>query len=289
MQGKLTILQPGILSSLQDCGRFGYTHLGVPQSGAMDSRALGLANMILKNTLDCACLEFAAGGLAVHFSAPALICITGAEVTLKINGISIEKPLNNPIQIHQDDRLQIGPMKNGIWGYLGIAGGFQSKSFLGSRSFSAGITPKVMFGKNDQVAYSVKQGILQPHASSIRPSFPWQKRKKIRAYKSSEFQMLNDMEVNQILEKNHSISPDRNRMATPLNEPLGENKYEILTAPSFPGTVQLTPSGKMFILMREAQVTGGYPRILQVHEDDLDDLAQMPAGSSFQFELIDFK
>ena len=108
---------------------------------------------------------------------------------------------------------------------------------------------------------------------------------EIKAYKGPEFDMLDSNQKDFILSNKFMISNNYNRMAIQLSDLLFNNLDPIITSIVMPGTVQLTPEGKMIILMKDCQTTGGYPRILQVDEKSINSLAQLKKDSELWFSL----
>lgn len=282
---KVTILQPGLFTSIQDMGRFGYGSWGISSSGAMDQLSLLMANSVLGNPPDAACLEITQSGPTLQFSDTTIILFAGAATPILLNEGPVHLTNHQWLYIQKKDILKIGYLKNGLRSYMAILGGFQSEVKFGSRSQSKGITKYEKLGKLDTVSYDpIVHPSVKP-TSKVKPTFPWIHIKTIKVYPGPEFSHLNNDERDILLSKSFTISPTSNRMAIQLEERLPNNVDPILTSPVFPGSIQLTPAGKLLILMREAQVTGGYPRILHVKEEDLNLLSQMNIGSTFKFHL----
>src|SRR5690606_38995416 len=109
---------------------------------------------------------------------------------------------------------------------------------------------------------------------------------KIPVYPGPEFHRLSSSLQKQLCSNVYSVDPTSNRMAIQFRENIENNLQPIITGPVIPGTVQLTPSGKLIVLMRDCQTTGGYPRVLQVSESGLNILAQKIAGDSIEFKPL---
>ncbi|MEX0813745.1 MAG: biotin-dependent carboxyltransferase family protein [Chitinophagales bacterium] len=280
---KAHILKAGFYSSIQDMGRFEYAHLGVPVSGAMDMTAFRLANHLLRNNADAACLEITLKGPHVAFEAATQIVVTGAQAEIKINERSIA--INQPASVKPGDVLKIGAAHIGVRLYLGIKGGFLTEKVLGSRSFYLGITQQQKLEKGNILHYTENEKPIEPSNAHVQPNRDNVKAQNLKFYPGPEWQQLTQKQQETIKSQTFSISPQQNRMGIQLKESLPNQLNEILTAPVYPGTVQLTPSGKLIILMRDAQVSGGYPRILQMQENSIDVLAQIRAGDSFWFKI----
>jgi biotin-dependent carboxylase-like uncharacterized protein len=285
--GKITIIEPGLFTSVQDRGRFGYSGWGIPVSGAMDQLSLLLANSILGNNPDAACLEITQFGPTLQFSDDTVVLFSGASAPVLLNNGPL--PLTNLqwLPIKKGDQLNIGYLKNGLRSYMAIKGGFQIDPLFGSRSQSLGTTHLDRLIKHDVLIYNTPSNSFSLPSGRVKPTYPWLNKKHLQVYPGPEFTSLTEIEKEALLNSHFTLSRYSNRMAIQLEERLFNKAEQILTSPVFPGTVQLTPAGKLLILMREAQVTGGYPRILQVKDEELDLLAQLPLGSKFKFILIE--
>ncbi|HSJ67293.1 MAG TPA: biotin-dependent carboxyltransferase family protein [Anditalea sp.] len=284
--GKVTLLEPGLYTSIQDTGRFGYSCWGIPASGALDQFSLLMANKLLGNSADAACLEITQFGPTLQFSEDTVVLFAGAATPVLLNKGPVHLTNHQRLPIRKGDTLNIGYLTNGLRSYMAIEGGLQSETKFGSRSQSKGITKFEKLNKLDTINYNKAKLLNSPHYAKVKPVFPWMNRKIINVYPGPEFSMLNKNETDILLNSDFTISQYSNRTAIQLEEKLPNNSEQILTSPVFPGTIQLTPGGKLLILMREAQVTGGYPRIFHVKEEDLNLLAQIAPGKKIKLQLV---
>jgi len=278
------ILKAGLYDSIQDLGRLGYQQFGVPISGTMDHYSRQLANVILGNQEDAAVLEFTLIAPRLKFHSTTAICITGMESQAKINGRPIEN--NTYVIVRNNDILSFGTRKLGCRGYLAVLGGFQSEKIMQSRSFYKSITEQQRLKTGDfinlsqiPIAFKRSNAVLKTpkvHLESVR----------IEVFKGVEFKMLGLDHQNKIFTTEFTVSKDSNRMAYQLDERFENSLEPIITSPVLPGTVQLTPSGQLMVLMRDCQTTGGYPRILQLSEMAINRLSQRIPGQIVQFELL---
>jgi len=283
---KVTVLHPGLYTSLQDMGRFGFSAWGIPASGAMDHISLLMANKTMGNPPEACCLEITQSGPTLHFSEDTVVLFSGAATPVLLNEGAVHLTNLQWLTIKKGDTLKIGYLKKGFRSYMAIMGGFQSELKFGSRSQSKGITPNEKVNKLDTISYHPLDHPYETPTSKVRPSFPWTNKTTIEVYAGPEFSLLSRGEQEFLSNNSFTISQYSNRMALQLEERLPNSAEQILTSPVFPGTIQLTPAGKLLILMREAQVTGGYPRILQVKEEEINLLAQMPIGTQFKLKII---
>ena len=281
----LSVLKPGFFNSIQDKGRVGFAGIGIPVSGVMDADASDMANSVLNNSLDAAVVELYSGSCEFQFLCPTFICVSGGDFSPKLNQQAIG--LNKKISISKNDILSFGKANYGARCYLAVSGGIQSEVKLNSRSFYKGITQDIFLQKGMQIAISkVTKSELVSNASIKVNALHFSSR-NIKCYKGPEFEQLQAAQQKELFEKLFSISKDISRMGYRLNETIPNTLPSILTSAVLPGTVQLTPAGKIIILMRDCQVTGGYPRVLQLPEGAINCIAQKSTNSQFQFVLED--
>lgn len=280
----LKILKTGPGTSIQDLGRIGFSQFGVPYSGAMDIKAFSWINHLLKNKPNDAVLEISQPGFKAEFEAPTLICLAGAKADCKLN----EKPVESfgLIPIFEGDTIEIGAFHQGSILYLGVKGGFQTENILESRSWYPGITAKSIAQKNALIPYFTNQEIPTFTNSKAKWNLSAFEKVTINVYPGPDWELLDRKSQKQLSEESFTISNLKNRMAIQLEELLPNSLPELATAPVFPGTVQLTSGGKLIILMRDAQVTGGYPRILQIPEESISVLAQKKPYQKIRFTIL---
>ena len=279
----LEVLHPGFYVSVQDLGRKGVGSLGVPCSGAIDSYSAKLANLILHNDENDAVLEITFGGCKLLFKERTAIAITGADFSAKINGRAIG--LNAAIFINEGDILSFGNRRFGCRTYLALKGGFLTPKMLGSRSYYKGITSDFLIQKGQELPYDPCLQNQSGYHASIKVDFHHFINQQLLCLKGPEFDWLSDKQKRQILTFTFTLSKDSDRMGIRLNEPIKNDLPSMLTSAVLPGTVQLTPSGKLIILMQDAQVTGGYPRVLQLMEKGIARLGQKVVGDRVEFEM----
>jgi biotin-dependent carboxylase-like uncharacterized protein len=279
----IKVLKSGFYTTIQDKGRVGFASLGVPISGAMDSYSSDLANRILNNSLDCALLEITLGGCKLQFLSKTTMCISGGDFSPTINNQPIL--LNSKISIKKNDILSFGKVNFGVRCYLAVKGGIQSDIKLGSRSSFKNITRNFLLKSGDYLPISTLKVDLGTASSQVKVNKNHFESKIMECFRGPEFEALDIHQQKILFETEFSVSKDINRMGYKLNEILENNIPSILTSAVLPGTVQLTPSGKLIVLMRDCQVTGGYPRVLHVSEESINRLSQKMTGDKIQFVL----
>ena len=278
----IEILHPGIYVSIQDSGRKGMSSFGISRGGAMDFHSFSLANSIVGNNQNDACLEVTFGGGKFLFKNETHICLTGADFNPMINGDLVE--MNNSIHIGEGDILSFGKRKNGVYTYIGIKGGIQSEKVLNSRSQFKHITSKFRLEKGDHIPFdcgnndSVKTN-FQPDKVDVFDG------NRIDCYPGPEFHLLNDDQKRQLTQQ-FRLSKNCNRIGVVLEGEIPNDFPQQLSSGVIPGTVQLTPSGKLIVLMRDCQTTGGYPRILQLDDFSVNKLSQKFTDDYIRFSLV---
>lgn len=279
----LKVLKSGFYTTIQDSGRFGYRAFGVPVSGAMDSYSFQFANAILGNADDASVLEITMMGPTLHFLKPTLIAISGANLGPKLNDNPIG--MNVGVTVQVNDILSFGRLQYGFRAYLAIKNSFLTESMLGSRSMYRPVTKESRIVNNDILDYNGIAENQNRTNAHVKYDINIIESHTLDVYKGPEFGALPIDKQNQLLETSFTVSKYNNRMAYQLDTLFDNNLKPILTAPVLPGTVQLTPSGQLIVLMRDCQTTGGYPRVLQLTEKAINILCQKTTGKTLNFSL----
>lgn len=277
----IKVLKPGLYSSLQDEGRFGYRNKGVPVSGAMDALAFKQVNALLGNLEEAALLELTMTGPTLQFYAPTYFCIGGADMSATLNNVPIAT--YNVYQAAEGDIVSFGRLNNGFRGYLGVKGGFTSTAELGSSSQYYPITENSRIEVNDELQFNPYQDGWETPNTTLE--IDYLNLSQLKVSKGPEFNLLTDKQLERLFSREFTVAKENNRMAYQLTEVIQPHKHAILTAATLPGTVQLTPAGKLIVLMKDGQTTGGYPRVLQLSELAICVLAQKKYGDTITFKL----
>ncbi len=281
----IKVISGGLYTSVQDLGRFGQREFGVPLAGAMDSYSARLANRLVGNSSDAAILEITHIGPVLHFTDKTEIAITGAGFSPTLNDDEI--PLNTRILVQGDSTLKFGLPGYGMRAYLAISGGFSSEMSMGSYSQYQGITLKDTIENGDILMVQSFEKKTERVTASVKVSRERFTSEKLEVYKGPDFHLLSKYLQKSLLESALAVSSESNRMAYFLKGWEDFSANEIVTAPVQPGTVQLTPSGQGIVLMRDAQTTGGYARVLQLTEKSINRLAQKLANAAVKFKLVE--
>ncbi|WP_299899266.1 biotin-dependent carboxyltransferase family protein [uncultured Aquimarina sp.] len=279
------ILSSGMYTTIQDNGRFGFSKYGVPQSGAMDKRSFLLANALLGNDENCAVIEWMIMPPILKFYEESVIVLTGSICDPYMNDQPVK--FNQPLGVKKGDVLRLKNVSKGVFGYVGIKNGFCTNIVLNSRSQYKSITASEKLVKTDMISYSSYCG-FSTSLSSVKIENDWLDQEGLEVYPGPEYDLLSDAEKLSLLMGNFTISNESSRMAISLNEEVGNNLTSMISVPVLPGTVQLTPSGRLIILMRDCQTTGGYPRIFQLSEEAINVIAQKRVKENVKFRLSCF-
>ncbi|MDT8427627.1 MAG: biotin-dependent carboxyltransferase family protein [Pseudomonadales bacterium] len=292
----IEILRCGSQCSIQDTGRFGYRHLGLAQAGVMDDQALLRANLLLGNEHNLAVLEFAHGPLELKFHTSIEFVLAGAlgqaellageaGQTLVQNlqlGFAYQAPAGSCLRLQQ-------PLPPGMYGLLAVRGGFATPLMLGSRSFdsSSGIgSPEGRFLKRgDQLPVTPGSHRTSPRAG-IRPLAC---SGELRAFPGPEHEQFSAAARAAFWSGSWQISTQCNRMGFRLNGiPLFRTRHdEFFSSAVIPGVVQVPADGQPILLGKDAQTTGGYPRIACVLEEELWQMANLGSGATVRFHRCD--
>jgi biotin-dependent carboxylase-like uncharacterized protein len=292
----LRVLKPGLLTTVQDLGRYRQARFGVAPSGAMDRNALRLANALVGNANDAAALELTLLGPTLEFEQASVIALTGAEIDARINAVPL--PLWRPVYVPAGSVLKLGGMRCGARSYMAIAGGFEARRWLGSASVdvNAGIGKVLRAG--DILEFNAipapdwlkcEERLAWP-TWSLAPAYWFEtERRPLRLVAGTHFDALTVAAQKALLSEHFSISKDSNRVGFRLQGVTLElsKPLELVSEAVDFGTLQLPPGGDPILLMAEHPCSGGYPRIAQIAAVDLPTLAQRRPGERLRFERID--
>jgi antagonist of KipI len=299
----LSVIKPGLLDTIQDCGRMGYGKWGINPGGAMDPFAAKLANLLVGNCTPEAVMEIHFPGPQILFEQNALIAITGGDFSPMLSDASI--PLNHPVALRQNAVLHFPKHKWGARCYLSVHGGFCIEKWLNSYSTNlkagAGGWHGQALKKNDELPLK-ESTIYYPaflrEGENIRV-LPWEADirdvyrhlHEMFVIPGNEWQFLSDNSRKHFRESNFMIHPSSDRMGYHMKGANMEllKPLELVTSAVSAGTIQLLPDGQLIILMADHQTTGGYPRIGHVISTHLPKLAQLRPSDSIQFELVDIE
>ncbi len=283
----IEVLQPGLWTSIQDCGRVGYGEYGVPRSGTMDEYTAKFANLLVGNYKSAAVMEITQLGPKLKFHENTIIAVTGLGAEVFLNDKNVR--INEAFRVEKSSILDIKNVSRGNRIYLSVFSGFKTKKVLNSRSMFDGITPRSKVKKGDFLEIVAFSGNEQNHFSSVRFEEELYFSDQLQVFAGPEFSFVSERIKNALFQHKFTVSSESGRMAYMLKEKIKNELNPILTGAVLPGTVELTPSGQLILFMRDAPITGGYPRILQLSEESINRLSQKRSGEKIRFEPIENK
>jgi antagonist of KipI len=301
------VIRAGLLTTVQDLGRFGQQRFGVPVSGAMDSRSLSIANRLVGNGDNAAALEITLVGPVLRFDSHTLIALCGGDLGAVVGDKPL--PMNRPVWIAAGSRLAFGRCVTGCRAYLAFAGGIDVPEVLGSRStylragfgglqgraLKAGDRIEVMTGGESYFlrlrearAFS-DDGFAAPKWSVRVDSERLMMRPQlVRFVAGRHWERLTPGVRNRFVGENFGVGAASDRMGYRLEgvdldkHSFGDIASEAVTL----GTIQLPPDGNPIVLMADRQTIGGYPRVGEVASVDMPLLAQLKPGDTLRFKRI---
>ncbi|SMG14859.1 antagonist of KipI [Marivirga sericea] len=285
----LTFLKAGLQTTLQDNGRKGYQQLGIPKGGALDQSSASMANHIVGNESDEPLLEITMAGPEILFDSDAIIAVTGAHFDVYSDNVLIE---NDKVHyLESGTMIRFDKLNAGCRAYLAVAGNWKVKKWKDSVSpllQVAEATPNSVIKKGTKI--NINSSYLN-HTNLWDKKIPYpalSNKVRLRVLVGPEFHSISRLAIANFFGKGHKVSNDANRMGYRLSSQLEKATEikELISSGIIPGTVQLTGSGQPIILLNDAQTTGGYPRIANIIDEDLDQLAQLKPGDEIWFSLI---
>ena len=280
----IEVIDAGFYSSIQDQGRMGYRHLGVPVSGAMDQKAFDLAHQLLGKTLDFSCIECTLIGPILRFHEPCSLVLTGAHMQAWVNENPIQN--NTTIAILSGDVLKLRRATKGLRTYIKINQAIISPVLLGSTSFYKPLTQDAVLKKGNHIFWIKSDKAFDKSNARIRWDDSYLLSKDLEVEKGPEFNVLSKTVQQQIYQNDFLIN-SQNRMGYRTSSPFSMDSLSMLSGAVRPGTVQITPSGTLLIAGVDGQVSGGYPRIFQLTEEALTVLVQKKEGDYVSFKSHD--
>ncbi|GAA1821422.1 5-oxoprolinase subunit C family protein [Nesterenkonia flava] len=297
----VTIHQPGLATTVQDRGRTGYYHLGLPQGGALDQYSYELANALVGNTAGEAVLECTYMGPVLSVSQAVSIAVTGAPVEIKVNGEI--QPMWSRLQLQAGDELSFGIISAGTRFYIAFAGGIDVPVVMGSRStYPLGALGGFNGRKleaGDVLPLGIPAQRMGPAslAENHRPEFGGAQ--TVRVVLGLYDHRLTTTGLKNLTEKEWTLSPVADRMGMRYDGPgvewkereqpfgAGSDPSNIVDAGYAVGSIQIPGGTQPIILHRDAVSGGGYAMVATVISADMDLVARAAPGTVTRFEPVD--
>jgi biotin-dependent carboxylase-like uncharacterized protein len=305
----IEVIRAGLVTTVQDLGRHGWRHLGIATGGALDTLALEVGNRLVGNPPQAAGLEITMGPAILRFTLATRVAVTGAECDATLDGKPVYAWWSLPVGAGQE--LIVHAAKRGMRTYICVAGGIDVLPMLGSRSTDLGAHFGGLGGRTlrdgdrlplgnrcastamaqDAPAFGVKAPTWcrfslerePPRRGKHEPGAQWAV--PIRVLRGAQYDSFTASAQHAFWTDEWTVTPNSNRMGYRLAGPqlVRAQQDDLLSHAVLPGTIQVPPNGQPIILMRDAQTTGGYPKIGAVIQADLWKLAQVRLNRNIRF------
>ncbi|MDT8717389.1 biotin-dependent carboxyltransferase family protein [Clostridium sp. 19966] len=306
----IRVLTSGLLTTIQDKGRYGYQKQGVIVSGAMDMYSMRLANIAVGNDENEGVLEITLIGPSLSLEKGSLISIIGADISPTINEKKV--PMGRPIYLREDCVLKFGKCLSGCRCYLAVAGGFniqrcmESKSTylrakLGGKDGRALIKKDVLeLGEKSKLSLNIIKKLKEIKSKENFVFDKWYMKDSVvpnifnaavRVFEDRQFEKISEKSIDDFFRCSFAIDSKSDRMGYRLKGPkinFRENIEMISEEVSF-GTIQIPPEGNPIILLADRATAGGYPKIAHVASYDLHKLVQLKPSDTVNFKKITMK
>jgi antagonist of KipI len=304
----LKVLRAGVLSTLQDLGRWGYQRYGVPVGGVMDEYSHRLANILVGNQEDAATIEMTLVGPGFTLTRDVLLAVCGGDFEARVNGEPLPKA--RPVLVRAGSALDFAACRRGCRAYLAVAGGFQVEPVLGSRStflrggfggwqgralrrgdlLSTSDPDPSFFPSLHQKLGAQRRAMVYPgwaateRVELLLPA-PW----VLRFVPGPHWTLFSEETRERFIGEEYRVGSNSDRQGYRLMGPplLPTEPVSLVSAGVTFGTIQVPPDGEPIVLMASRQTTGGYPRLGEVVSADVSLLAQVPPGAGVRFRPVD--
>ena len=289
----IEILAPGLLTSVQDRGRFGFRACGVGMAGAADRWSLDVGNLLVGNDAGAAALEITVTGPTLRLHRATTIALCGASIDAQVDGTAL--PGWRPIGLPSGSILRLGACRNGARAYLACDGGIDVAPVLGSRSTDLRGGFGGHAGRALRAGDNVPLGAASADAHDAIHIVPWwidaspdldfSDHIAVRVLPGSDATLPTDaLHAQEFVVDAASDRQGLRLRGAPL---CIAGSRERRAEPVGPGTIPLPPEGQPIVLLADAQTVGGYPRIGHVITADIPRLAQRRAGQCLRFVAVD--
>lgn len=291
MEVKLIVENPGLLTTVQDLGRYGYQQYGMPVAGAIDIYALKTANILAGNDINDAGLEITFAGFAVRFEGSGLAAVAGADLGACLNGR--ELAAWQSFEFKKGDCLAFTAVRKGCRAYMAVRGGIKVPLVMGSRStyLRGGVggyhgrklkKGDVLTAGENVLDNSIKCGIL---SEEFIPDY---NRRTIRAIPGPQDECFSREELEKFFSSSYMVTNQSDRMGYRLEGPVikHEKGPDIVSDGIAPGAIQIPGHGQPIVMLADRQTTGGYTKIANVISVDLLLFAQLKTGDKINFQMV---
>lgn len=280
---------PGVLTTIQDEGRYGYEQFGMSPAGPMDGTAFRTANLLVGNPEGESALEATVLGPTLRFDQDNVIAVTGADMAPALNGQPC--PMYQAVSVKAGDQLKLGAAKTGCRAYIAFAGGLDVPQVMGSRATA--LQNKVGGYQGRKLAKGDAVGFRTPNPSLPLPRTapvpaPAGREVTIRVILGPQDDMFTKEGLDTFLSQPYTVSKDFDRMGCRLEGPVIQHKTDgnIISDGMVTGAIQVPTSGQPIIMLAERQTVGGYTKIATVISTDLPLVGQRKTGDVICFQAV---
>jgi biotin-dependent carboxylase-like uncharacterized protein len=283
-----SVKHPGLLTLIQDSGRFGKHNLGLTNGGPLDALAFDWANRLLGNESNATALEISFGGLSLESEVDTAVVVTGAELPFKVDGKAMAQWQTHSVK--KGDIIELGYATRGTRAYLAVAGGFTIPPSFGS---SATVVREKIGGLNGDKLQADDHLPCDPKTQSLHyrlddddhPQYTDSAiLRVVLGYQQSAFEPV---EQQRFFGSQYQVTERSDRMGFRLEgEAIKSSIVGMLSEGICHGAIQIPADGQPIVLMNDRQTIGGYPKIGSVIPLDTAKLAQLSPGATINFESI---
>ncbi len=285
------IVEPGMLTTVQDIGRYGYQRFGVPVSGAMDGFALRAANLLVGNDESAACLEITVLGPRIRFLADARIALAGGDLTPAMDGAPVL--MWQSVEVSRGSVLSFKGIRDGMRAYLAVAGGIDAPLVMESRSTYlkgaiGGLAGRALRAKDALSAFEPR-GPFVERSLSDAPAYGHEH--ELRVVLGPQNDAFTQRGLDTFLGSKYTVSMQSDRMGYRFDGPAIEHVKgpDIISDGTPLGAVQVPGDGKPIVLLADRGVTGGYTKIATVISADISKLSQAMPGDAVTFKAVEIE
>ena len=293
----VTVIKPGVCTTVQDRGRYGYMGSGFSPSGVMDRRAFRIANLLVDNDDNAPVLEFCLAGPTLRFTTNTFIAITGADFNPTLNGKPI--PMYMAVLVKRGSVLSFTAPRKGVYGYLAIAGNSLAvPEVMGSRSTNLKCAIGGWKGgkltTGDYLPFATKNVDFLPNLASHMIDYDsdfyqWDADEiTLRVVPGPQDDMFTEEGQHTFYSETYRTTPQCDRMGFRLDGPAIDtvDGSDIISDGIAFGAVQVPNHGRPIIMLADRQTTGGYAKIGTVATADIPKLVQCAPGRAIRFERV---
>lgn len=290
--GHLTVLRPGLLTTVQDGGRWGHQAEGVPVSGALDAASARRANAVVGNDRNAAVLETTLLGPELRVDGDVTFAVAGADLNATLDARPL--PLNTAMQGRAGSTLAFGQRRAGGRAYLAFSGGIDVPLVLGSRATHTRSGMGGLGGRPLRAGDRLAVGTVPQDARverldhPVAPLPPAGQATTLRVLPGPQRDWFDEAALDTLQQTTFTVDPQSDRMGLRLSSttPIRRRTLgEMISDATFPGALQVPPSGQPILLMADRPTTGGYPQMAVVISADLSLAGQLVPGDRVRFEM----